>query len=73
MEKPTKQQYSFEVKKEIVERFLAGETAMDLAREFDSPQTNLLRDERLNGARAVTKRLNLSPRVGFKAQRSRHL
>lgn len=34
VEKPTKQQYSFEVKKEVVQRHLAGETAMDLAREF---------------------------------------
>lgn len=35
MEKPTKTQYSFETKKEIVDRFLAGETAMDLAAEFN--------------------------------------
>ena len=34
VEKPTKQQYSFEIKKEVVERHLAGETRMDLAREF---------------------------------------
>ncbi|GFL59233.1 hypothetical protein TUM15774_20840 [Neisseria gonorrhoeae] len=34
VEKPTKQQYSFEIKKEVAERHLAGETAMDLAREF---------------------------------------
>ena len=34
VEKPTKQQYSFEIKKEVVQRHLAGETAMDLAREF---------------------------------------
>lgn len=34
VEKPTKQHYPFEVKKEVVERHLAGETAMDLAREF---------------------------------------
>ncbi|WP_460502264.1 IS3 family transposase [Corynebacterium aquatimens] len=34
VEKPTKQQYSFDFKKEIVQRHLAGETAMDLAREF---------------------------------------
>ena len=40
MEKPTKKQYSFEVKKEVVDRFLAGETRMDLAKEFklSSPQ-----------------------------------
>ena len=34
VEKPTKQQYSFEIKKEVVQRHLAGETVMDLAREF---------------------------------------
>jgi len=34
MEKPTKTQYSFETKKEVVDRYLAGETGMDLAAEF---------------------------------------
>jgi len=34
VEKPIKQQYSFDIKKEVVQRHLAGETAMDLAREF---------------------------------------
>ncbi len=34
MDKPTKQQYPFEVKKEVVTRFLNCETRMDLAREF---------------------------------------
>lgn len=34
VEKPIKQQYSFEIKKEIVDRFTAGETKMALAREF---------------------------------------
>ena len=34
MEKRTKTQYSFETKKEIVDRHLAGETAMELAAEF---------------------------------------
>ena len=34
VEKPTKQQYSFEIKKEVVQRHLSGETAMNLAREF---------------------------------------
>ena len=34
VEKPTKQQYPFETKKEVVQRHLAGETKMDLAREF---------------------------------------
>ena len=34
VEKPTNQQYSFEIKKEVVQRHLAGETKMNLAREF---------------------------------------
>ena len=34
MRKPSNQSYSFDVKKEVVERFLAGETRMELAREF---------------------------------------
>ncbi len=34
MEKPTKQQYSFEVKKEVVDRFTAGQSKMELAAEF---------------------------------------
>ena len=34
VEKPIKQQYSFDIKKEVVQRHFAGETAMDLAREF---------------------------------------
>lgn len=34
VEKPTKQQYSFEVKKEVVDRFIAGESKMDLPCEF---------------------------------------
>ena len=34
MEKPTKTQYSYETKKEVVDRFLAGETAMELATVF---------------------------------------
>lgn len=34
MEKPFKQQYSFEVKKAVVERFLAGESKMQLAAAF---------------------------------------
>lgn len=40
MEKPTKKHYSFEIKKEVVDRFLAGETRMDLAKEckLSSPQ-----------------------------------
>lgn len=40
VEKPTKKHYSFEIKKEVVDRFLAGETRMDLAKEckLSSPQ-----------------------------------
>lgn len=34
VEKPTKRTYSFEIKKEVVDRFLAGETVMELAAEF---------------------------------------
>ena len=44
MEKPTKQQYSFEVKKEVVQRHLAGETMMDLAREFGLSSDQLVKD-----------------------------
>ena len=43
VEKPTKQQYSFEVKKEVVQRHLASETAMDLAREFGLSSQQLVR------------------------------
>ena len=43
VEKPTKQQYSFETKKEVVQRHLAGETAMDLAREFGLSSEQLVR------------------------------
>ena len=42
VEKPTKQQYSFEIKKEVVQRHLAGETAMDLAREFGLSSEHLV-------------------------------
>ena len=44
VEKPTKQQYSFEIKKEVVQRHLAGETAMDLAREFGLSSDQLVKD-----------------------------
>ena len=44
VEKPTKQHYPFEVKKEVVERYLAGETRMDLAREFGLSSDILVRD-----------------------------
>ena len=43
VEKPTKQQYSFEIKKEVVQRHLAGETAMNLAREFCLSSQQLVR------------------------------
>ena len=44
VEKPTKQQYSFDIKKEVVQRHLAGETAMDLAREFNLSSAQLVQD-----------------------------
>ena len=34
MERLTKQHFSFEVKKEVVDRFIAGQSKMELAREF---------------------------------------
>lgn len=43
VEKPTKQQYPFEVKKEVVDRFLAGESRMDLAREFGLSSDQLVK------------------------------
>ena len=43
VEKPTKQQYSFDFKKEVVQRHLAGETAMDLAREFGLSSDQLVK------------------------------
>ena len=43
VQKPTKQQYSFEIKKEVVERYLAGETKMDLAREFSLSSDDLVK------------------------------
>ena len=42
VEKPTKQQYSFEIKTEVVQRHLSGETAMNLAREFGLSSENLV-------------------------------
>ena len=44
VEKPTKQQYSFDIKKEVVQRYLAGETRMDLAREFGLSSDQLVKD-----------------------------
>lgn len=43
VEKPTKQQYSFEVKKEVVDRFIAGVSKMDLAREFGLSSDQLVK------------------------------
>lgn len=40
--KPTKRVFSFEVKLQIVQRFLAGETKTDLAREFDLSSPNMV-------------------------------
>ncbi len=42
VEKPTKKQYSFEIKKEVVQRHLAGESTMNLAREFDLSSEQLV-------------------------------
>ena len=44
MEKPNKQHYFFEAKKEVVERHLAGESMMDLAREFNLSSDHLVKD-----------------------------
>ncbi|CAB0534747.1 IS3 family transposase [Corynebacterium diphtheriae] len=44
MEKPTRQQYSFEVKKEIVDRFNAGQSMMELASEFSVSSDQLVKD-----------------------------
>ncbi|WP_219844329.1 MULTISPECIES: helix-turn-helix domain-containing protein [unclassified Arthrobacter] len=42
MEKRTKAVYSFEIKKEIVDRHATGETMMDLAKEFNLSSRNLV-------------------------------
>jgi len=44
MEKPTKTAYSFEIKKEVVDRYLAGETGMDLATEFHLSSKELVKN-----------------------------
>ena len=44
VEKPTKQQYSFDIKKEVVERHLAGETMMELARAFGLSSDKLVKN-----------------------------
>lgn len=43
MEKRTKAVYSFEIKKEVVDRHAAGETMMDLAKEFNLSSLSLAR------------------------------
>lgn len=57
VEKPTNQQYSFAIKKEVVDRFIAGETKMDLAREFalssDQLVTSWVRAWRTGGDQAL--------------------
>ena len=40
--KPTKRSFSFELKFEVVRRFLDGETAVSLAREFDLSSPRLV-------------------------------
>ncbi|KUM30695.1 transposase [Arthrobacter sp. EpRS66] len=43
MEKPTKSAHSFETKKEVVQRYLAGEPTMDLAAEFHLSSNDLVK------------------------------
>ena len=43
VEKPTNQQYPFEIKKEIVDHFVAGETALALAKEFEPSPEQLVK------------------------------
>ncbi|MFD3748653.1 transposase [Nocardia sp. NPDC058633] len=42
MTKPTKRTFSFEFKLAVVQRFLTGETKVDLAREFDLSSPKLI-------------------------------
>lgn len=57
VEKPTKQHFSFEVKKEVVDRFIAGQSKMELAREFglssDQLVANWVRAWRAGGDEAL--------------------
>lgn len=57
VKKPTKQHYSFEIKKEVVNRFIAGESKMDLASEFalssDQLVANWVRAWRIGGDEAL--------------------
>jgi len=43
VQRPSKQQFSFDVKKEAVNRFLAGETYMEIAAAFALSSSNLAR------------------------------
>lgn len=43
VDKPTKQTYSFDIKKEVVDRFTAGESKMELATEFNLSSPDLVR------------------------------
>ncbi len=56
VEKPTKQHYPFEVKKEVVERYLAGETRMILPASLDCRQTCSSKTGRGNGAKTALRR-----------------
>ena len=57
VEKPTKKQFSFETKKEVVDRFIGGQSTMDLAREFglssDQLVTHWVRAWRAGGDQAL--------------------
>ncbi len=68
VEKPTKQQFSFETKKEVVDRFIGGQSTMDLAREFglssDQLVTHWVRAWRAGGDQA------LQPKPKGRAKRS---
>lgn len=55
VEKPTKQQYSFEVQKDVVDRFNSGQSKMELAREFGLSSPNSLPTGCEPGVRVVIK------------------
>lgn len=60
VDKPTKPTYSFEFKKQVVERFLAGASSMELASEFNLSSEQIVktwvRHWRLNGDGALRPR-----------------
>lgn len=68
VEKPTKQHFSFEIKKEVVDRFINGESKMELARQFglssDQLVTHWVRAWRAGGDQA------LQPKPKGRAKRS---